>query len=152
MVPGFCKEKQTLSEQHTDSLVDILYPFQVHCGCIFAWQRFARPKIITTHITKALSISHRIHGMNRIFTYVCIYIYILYIYHKYQPFMDRSIYRTRPTLYGEASQRMQGRKCIRLFPPWAAIHLQPIGGWFGSPVVFCSQHEDVFGTEKEHGI
>ena len=88
--------------------------------------------------------------MNRIFTYVCIY--ILYIYHKYQPFMDRSIYRTRPTLYGEASQRMQGRKCIRLFPPWAAIHLQPIGGWFGSPVVFCSQHEDVFGTEKEHGI
>lgn len=78
MVPGFCKEKQTLSEQHTDSLVDILYPFQVHSCCIFAWQRFARPKIITTHITKALSISHRIHGMNRIFTYECIY--IIYIY------------------------------------------------------------------------
>ena len=37
------------------------------------------------------------------------------------------------SLLGPADPSLQGRKHIRLFPPWAAVHLQPIGGWFGSP-------------------
>eukprot|EP00434_Breviolum_minutum_P023471 symbB.v1.2.020704.t2/scaffold1760.1/size102730/2 len=33
---------------------------------------------------------------------------------------------------------LEGRKRIRLFPPWAAVHLQPIGGWWAAASCWLS--------------